>query len=97
MPKSPPIPPVDLTQLPARVPLPMVLAVCGYGSATLRRRRKQKRMPEPIDRGGDGGIYDRDAVLKALGIEPASGRDEVDPWDFEPGAINEHLARRKRR
>lgn len=79
--------------LPPRLHQPQVLELAGYSRATLRARRKAKRMPDPIDRGPHGGIYDRDAVLKALGIAQDAAPDTADAWDFEPGAINEYLAR----
>lgn len=83
--------------LPPRLHLPQVLELAGYGRTTLRARQRAGKMPWPIDRGPRGGIYDRDAVLKALGIAQDANSEERDPWDFEPGAINEHLARAVRR
>ncbi|MBX9575900.1 MAG: hypothetical protein K2X07_09700 [Caulobacteraceae bacterium] len=75
----------------------MVLALAGYSKGTLRSRQRAGRMPLPIDRGKHGGIYDRDAVLKALGITKEVDQPVHDPWDFTPGALREHLASRKRK
>lgn len=83
-----------MTVLPPRLALPQVLELAGYKRATLRSRQRAGKMPWPIDRGGRGGIYDRDAVLKALGIaQDASRTDTPDPWDVAPDAINQRLAR----
>lgn len=60
--------PQDPTTLPPRLHLPQVLALAGYGRGTLWRRQQQHKMPKPIDRGPFGGIFERDAVLKALNI-----------------------------
>ena len=83
--------------LPPRLHQPQVIALAGYSVATLRKRQAAGRMPKPIDRGPRGGIYDRDAVLKALGMKHDEDAPSPDPWDFAPGAVNRHLARTLRR
>lgn len=86
----------DPSSLPPRIATPTVLDLAGYGRSTLRNRQRARLMPEPIDRGGRGGIYDRDAVLKALGLaqdEPAAR----DPWDFDDDAFERAAARKIRR
>lgn len=62
-----------------------------YGATTLWRKRRAGLMPEPIDRGAED-IYDRDAVLKALGLLPetvAADNDNADPWTVNPDAIRQ--------
>jgi hypothetical protein len=66
--REPPIIPADATTLPPRLDLPTVLALAGYSRSTLRNRQRAGLMPKPVDRGATGGIFDRDAVLKALKI-----------------------------
>lgn len=83
--------------LPARLPLPQVLELAGYGRTTLRARQYAGKMPWPIDRGGRGGIYDRDAVLKALGIAQDAAPDPADAWTFNADAYSHALARQVRR
>lgn len=83
-----------MTDLPPRLQQPQVLALAGYSVSTLRNRIAAGRMPKPVDRGKHGGIYDRDAVLKALGLAQDDNRtDTPDPWDVAPDAINQRLAR----
>jgi predicted DNA-binding transcriptional regulator AlpA len=81
-------------EFPARLSLPEVLALAGYSRSTLRTRQKAGRMPWPIDRGGRGGIYQRDAVLKALGLLEEKA-PEADPWAFNPAAYEAALAAEK--
>lgn len=88
--------PTDLNNLPPRLPLPLVLELACYSRSTLRLRQRAGRMPYPIDRGGTGGIYDRDAVLKALGLAQDEKPEAVDPWTFNPDAYREALARQAR-
>lgn len=88
---------LDPTTLPPRLHQPQVLSLAGYSRSTLRTRQDAGRMPLPIDRGKHGGIYDRDAVLKALGLAQDDQHAPSDPWDFKPGAINDRLSRQVRR
>lgn len=64
--------------LPTRLTTPEVLALARYSRATLARRIGAGVMPKPIDRGADGGIFDRDAVLKALGIDQPMTSTPID-------------------
>ena len=83
-----------MTDLPPRLHQPQVLALAGYSVATLRKRQAAGRMPMPVDRGGRGGIYDRDAVLKALGLAQDENAEHTpDPWDVDPDALNRRLSR----
>lgn len=67
--------------------MPLVLALAGYNRVTLWRRQRANLMPLPIDRGGQGGIYDRDAVLKALGMaSEQTPSAAVDVWQSDPDA-----------
>jgi len=56
-------------------------------------------MPKPIDRGGGGFLFDRKAVLAALGIiSPAEPIKEPQAnWDFDPDAYRATHARTLRR
>lgn len=83
--------------LPPRLPLPTVLDLAGYGRSTLRNRQRAHLMPEPIDRGARGGIYDRDAVLKALGIAQDVEPQSDDPWKFNRDAFRARSPRKIRR
>lgn len=44
-----------------------VCELAGYGPVTLMRRVRAGRMPEPVDRAREH-IFDRDQVMKALGL-----------------------------
>lgn len=87
----------DPTTLPCRIPTPTVLELAGYKRGTLRRRQAAALMPQPIDRGTGGGIYDLDAVLKALGIASNEPAEQKDPWDFDDDAYERAAARKVRR
>lgn len=82
----------DTTPLPPRLHLPQVLELAGYGRSTLWQRQRAGRMPKPIDRGPRGGIYNRDAVLTALGISAHDQHEAPDPWDIDPDALREALS-----
>lgn len=85
---------LDPSTLPPRLHQPQILALAGYSRTTLRARQSAGRMPLPVDRGKHGGIYDRDAVLKALGLtQDEQTSTPADAWDFEPGALNKRLSR----
>jgi len=80
-----PIPPDDLSALPARIPLPMVLAMCGYGRVTLWRRIRQGKMAKPIDRGGQGFIWLRDDVLRSFAaLGDGAPEADANAWDIDP-------------
>lgn len=90
--------PADLMTLPLRIPLPVVVAICGYSRATLTRRIREGKMPRHVDRGGQGYIWLRDDVLRALGLLKSKvdgSLDEIDPWDFDDDAFDAALARQK--
>lgn len=93
--------PADPAALPPRIHLPHVLELAGYGRATLWRRQRQNVMPQAIDRGPYGGIFDRDAVLKALGIVQGDTPqpDAGDAWSIDPETFRrageEEAARRR--
>jgi len=53
--------------LPERIKTSDVLEVAGYGIATLQRRIREGKMPQPIDKAGSF-IFNRDEVLQALGL-----------------------------
>lgn len=75
-----------------RIALPEVLALAGYSRSTLRARQRAGLMPWPVDRGGRGGIYQRDAVLKALGLLEETPVDPAGAWTFNPEAYRAALA-----
>ena len=73
----------------------MVLALAGYSRSTLSNRQRDGKMPKPIDRGGSGGIYDRDEVLKALGMMGLEDKaPDHDPWDVDLESLRRRLERR---
>jgi len=78
--------------LPPRLHLPQVLELAGYSRTTLWHRQKAGRMPEAIDRGPHGGIFNRDAVLSALGIADDVQQEAADPWDFDDAAFDKAFA-----
>lgn len=83
----------NVPDLPPRLTTPEVLELARYGRAKLRAQRKAGRMPDPIDRGGDGDIYDRDAVFKALGIAQDDKQSTASPWIVDPDVLREAFAR----
>lgn len=76
-----------------------VCALARYTPATLWRRIDAGYMPKAIDRGDGGYLFDRRAVLLALGMEPpAEPAPAPEPtWDFDPEAFKIAYARRKAR
>ena len=55
-------------------------ALARYSSSTLWKRIDAGVMPAPIDRGGRGFLFDRQAVRAALGLDRA-----YDPPPEKPG------------
>ena len=74
-----------------------VCSLARYSSATLWRRIDAGHMPSPLDRGGSGFLFDRRAVLTALGMHTDEKPPEQKAWDFDPDAFREALARNVRR
>ena len=75
-----------------------VCDLARYTTATLWRRIEAGIMPKPIDRGSGGYLFDRKAVLIALGMgEPAIPAVEAESWDLDPQAYRDALARDLRR
>lgn len=68
---------------PPRLLRSEVLALARSSPSKLRERIKDGRMPAPIDRGTED-LFDRDAVLRALGLmqdekpEPTDGQWSAD-------------------
>lgn len=87
MAKPPVLIPRDLADLPHRLTTRHVLALAGYGRGTLTARIAAGTMPGHEDRGRDGLIFNRDAVLRALGLgvpEQRASEPETNPWDMTP-------------
>lgn len=87
MAKPPIVIPRDLADLPHRISIRYVLALAGYGRATLMKRVTGGSMPAPLEQGGDGYIFNRNAVLAALGLAvPVQSHEvpEMDPWMITP-------------
>jgi predicted DNA-binding transcriptional regulator AlpA len=82
---------------PPRITTREVCALARYTSATLWRRIDAGHMPRPIDRGGEGFLFDRKAVLTALGMQVDDAKTETPNWDFDPVAYREAHARALRR
>ena len=80
-----------------RIHLPEVLALAKYGRVTLWRRQRAGKMPLPIDRGACGGIYDRDAVLKALGMNDDAPTQQESAWTRNLDAVQQSQVRKVRR
>lgn len=75
---------------PPRMKTAEVCEVARYGRMKLAAEIKAGRMPEPISPGRPN-IYSREAVFKALGlIDFVPARN---PWDMDPEAIREALAK----
>lgn len=79
---------------PPRLLRSEVLQLARYSLSKLRARIKDGRMPRPIDRGTEA-IFDRDAVLRALGLmQDEKPEQSDDQWGVDPDAIGEARARR---
>ena len=61
-----------------------VCALARYGRATLFRRIDAGQMPHAIDRGGDGFLFDRKAVLVALGLADDALKAPEKSWHITP-------------
>jgi predicted DNA-binding transcriptional regulator AlpA len=88
-----------MTDHPPRLSTPEVCALARYGRATLWKRIDAGLMPRPIDRGGDGYLFDLRAVMAALGLDGQheaveTGRENAVP---DPEAYRATLAREVRR
>ena len=84
----------DDPTLPRRLTTAQVCALAGYGPKTLRRRLKAGALKiEPVDRGREN-LFDRDSVLKALGMTDDAPISS--PWDFDPDAFRQARARKVR-
>lgn len=103
MAKPPVIIPKDLSDLPHRISTGQVLALAGYGRGTLTARIASGAMPKHEDRGRDGLIFNRDAVLSALGLivpTQSAAEPETNPWDLTPekmARFDELMAARSRK
>ena len=74
-----------------------VCALARYTRATLWRRIDAGHMPKPIDRGSGGYLFDRTAVLTALGMNKPQPESDQKEWDFDPEAYRAAHARAVRR
>jgi hypothetical protein len=84
---------LDTNTLPLRLTTKEVCQIARFGPATLAARIKVGRMPASIDQARTK-IFDRDAVLAALGIGRAAAPVEpVQGWEVDKEAI---MAARKR-
>ena len=78
----------EALNLPLRITTPEVCGLARFSKSTLWKRIDAGQMPAPIDRGGGGFIFDRDAVLKALGVFEASASNGPD-WSFDEASFLE--------
>ncbi len=63
---------------PARYTASEVCRLAGYSKVTLWRRIKDKRMPQPCDRGRER-LFDKRAVDRALGL--VTEKEQDGGWD----------------
>ena len=61
--------------LPLRISTMQVCDLGGFCEHTLKKRIASGEMPASIDRTGAGFLYDRDAVLRALGLVEVRGTE----------------------
>lgn len=80
-----------------RLTRPEVLELGRFSESELRKRIKAGEMPGPVDRRCRPHVFDRDAVLLALGVGGASADIEDDPWKVDPEAIERSRATMSRR
>lgn len=77
-----------MSDLPRRLTTSEVCSLARYSSVTLWRRIKAGEMPRPVDEGRQA-LFDRDAVLKALGM-----LHEAPPaFTFDPDAFRQARSR----
>jgi hypothetical protein len=71
-------PDIDLSGDPAKLPLRLmrseVCALARISPERLRRKIRAGTMPKPVDRGRED-LFDRDAVLEALGRKTDEAQD----------------------
>ena len=65
-----------------RLTTPEVCALARYSKSTLWKRIDAGLMPAPIDRGGQGFLFDKTAILKALGHHHEQATEAAD-WSFD--------------
>lgn len=89
----------EIQALPPRIYTSEVVRLARYSVTTLWRKRRKGEMPAPIDY-GEEDIFDRDAVLKALGMiqdaAPSAAEADDDPWSVNPDAIRDARSRQVR-
>lgn len=87
---------IDFNNLPPRLTTAQVCALAQCSETTLWRRRRQDPAwlpPAPVQL-GRATMFDRAAVLKALGmVEDAPANDE---WTVDPDAIRQARSRKVR-
>ncbi|MHB8284808.1 MAG: helix-turn-helix transcriptional regulator [Caulobacteraceae bacterium] len=92
--------PADPMSYPARMTTREVCELGRFGSTTLWRRMKAGTMPKPIDRGHES-IFDRNAVLAALGIgapnDAISSQAEAEPQWIVNDAVRACAAGKRRK
>lgn len=82
--------------IPSRITTSEVLQLARYGVKKLWRNRRAGTMPNPIDRGKEA-LFDRDAVLKALGmIHDDAPQPATDEWEVDSDAFRAVGARKVR-
>lgn len=94
--------PPDLANLPLRLTRDEVLALFRFSKETLSRKRKADPtwLPPSAVQGARQMVFDRDAVLKALGVnQPVAEPDAPAVLKFDPKrfqAIHDRRLRGKR-
>jgi predicted DNA-binding transcriptional regulator AlpA len=79
----------------ARLTTREICAIARYGPITLWRRIKTGQMPRPVDRGREH-IFDREAVLKALGLKSSIPDQPSQSIKTNPDAFHKARARQLR-
>lgn len=69
----------EANQLPPRIATDTVCDLAGYCAGTLSLRIKGGIMPKPIDKAKQN-IFDRDAVLRALGLMDGAAKQPEASW-----------------
>lgn len=70
----------NLQNLSLRMTTDEVCQLARFGKSKLRRHIKTGKFPKPIDRGGEGYIWNTTAVLDALGIN-LQKETMINPWE----------------
>lgn len=71
----------DINNIGPRITTKEVCKLARIGKGKLRRYIRTGKFPKPVDRGGEGYIWNTASVFDALGISRQTEAD-INPWEM---------------